>query len=46
MLCGVLMVGIAYQTNDKFSIILLVEGVIVINYAIMSRANKKSINFM
>ena len=40
-----LMVGIAYKTNDKFSIILVIEGLFLINYAILSTLTKKSINF-
>jgi hypothetical protein len=46
ILAGMLIVGIAFKTNDKYSGILLVEGLFIINYAIMSMFRNKSINIL
>lgn len=43
ILAGAIMVGISYQTHNYFSPILLVQGMIIINYGITGLFKKKSL---
>lgn len=46
LIFGMLMVGVAYQINDKYSEILLIEGIIIINYGFYQFFKHKSIEFI
>lgn len=40
LVIGLVMIGLAYKTNDEYSIIVLIQGMILVNMAITSEKRK------